>query len=296
MKRKMFLYLLANIIAFSTTAQTSIYHPLPDSNANWNFSYYDVMSGSSALYSLTITGDTAIAGQTYHKLYQPFVIASPPGFTGFTPGYKCAIRQDTLIKKVFIIPPLDTIEQLLYDFNLQVGDSIQGYLEFYNFHNQVQAIDSVLVGNNYRKRWIIGPCLYFYLIDGIGSSYGLFEFPHCGGEDDIDLTCFSQNNSTLYPTGTSNCNLILNNNNFPENDLLITFPNPSHSNTIIQLSSHFENSELKIYDSHGVLVRNEKIIQSSKYSFERGYLSDGIYLIQLVNENYKFVTKKLILN
>ena len=56
------------------------------------------------------------------------------------------------------------------------------------------------------------------------------------------------------------------------------------------------NLDYTVYDSQGVLVRKEKIIQSSKYTFERGYLSDGIYLIQLINANNQSVTKKLILN
>jgi hypothetical protein len=296
MTKRILFYLIGNIIAFSTMAQTSIYHPLPDSNANWNFSYFDVMSASSALYSLTITGDTAIAGHTYRKLYTPFVIASPPGFLLFTSGYKGAIRQDTLLKKVFIIPPADTIEQLLYDFSLQVGDSIQGYLEFNHFHNQVVAIDSILVGGNYRKRWVIGICPYFNLIDGIGSSYGLIGFPHCGGEDNIDLTCFSQNNSTLYPSGASNCNLILNNNNISDNNLLMFYPNPFHSNCTIHLCNDYKDYELRIYDSQGVLVRVEKSIQSSKYTLERGYLSDGIYLLQLIYEKNKYLIKKFILD
>ncbi|MBK6397641.1 MAG: hypothetical protein IPF75_05100 [Bacteroidetes bacterium] len=49
---------------------------------------------------------------------------------------------------------------MLYDFNLEVGDTVHGYLGSWLFSNNldtVTAIDSILVGNSYRKRWSICP-------------------------------------------------------------------------------------------------------------------------------------------
>jgi hypothetical protein len=47
------------------------------------------------------------------------------------PGYYAAsIRQDTAARKVYIVPRNQTSEQLLYDFNMQVGDIFMGICFF----------------------------------------------------------------------------------------------------------------------------------------------------------------------
>jgi len=149
-------------------------------------------------YSVTISGDTLISSQIYHKLSTPFVQSIITGTC--TPyvnsGYDGAIRQDTANRTVFYVPPSDSLEQLLYDFNMQMGDTVKGFLEsFASPADTVHSIDSVLVGTNYRKRWNINPWYNIYLIEGIGSTYGLIV-PSPGfivDFADYTLTCFTQN-------------------------------------------------------------------------------------------------------
>lgn len=179
---KNLLLVLLTLTAFSTSAQTSVYHPFPDSNACWNVNMSQgmcFMGGfSSEDYSLTFSGDTIIENQTYQKLVTPYVQISITG--GCTqqnfPGYQGAIRQDIINKKVFFVPPAQSSELLLYDFTMETGDTIKGYLATFNSPPDVVAeIDSVLIGDNYRKRWSINPCYDIYLIEGVGSTFGLLK-------------------------------------------------------------------------------------------------------------------------
>ncbi|MBA3971394.1 MAG: hypothetical protein H0X46_04505, partial [Bacteroidetes bacterium] len=212
---KKLLLLLFTFLAFFAKGQTFVYHPFPDSVAVWNFYVYlpcpEIVSLQEN-YSIAITGDTIIGGLLYQKLFTPHIIKSYDTTIcgGEYPGYKGATRQDTTNKKVFFIYPSDTAEYLLYDFTMQLGDTVKG-ITATSPNDTVLSIDSILVGGSYRKRWNINPYFNISFIEGIGSTYGLIEsspgyaigtFPYYG------LQCFSQDGTTLYPSTSSNCQLI----------------------------------------------------------------------------------------
>lgn len=209
----LFCFYLTTLLAIG---QTSVYHPFPDNNAVWNFHFQAncfSMGDGNDYYSINFSGDTLINSQTYHKLTTPFVETYSTGScSGTLTGYKGAIRQDITAKKVFIVPPTETTEELLYDFNMQVGDTVKGYIAtIYPPADTVISIDSVLVGSTYRKRWNINNCYNIYIIEGVGSTYGLLEIsPDCMFDHaDYSLTCFQQNGRPLYPDTITNCEPIL---------------------------------------------------------------------------------------
>ncbi len=92
---KRHLLLLATLSSLCANGQTSVYHPFPDSNAVWNFHFqwYCFANGTAdEYYSITISGDTIIGSQTYHKLSTPFVQSFSTGNCGGSPmGYRGAI-------------------------------------------------------------------------------------------------------------------------------------------------------------------------------------------------------------
>jgi hypothetical protein len=161
---KRLIYLILIFFASKVNAQTSVYHPFPEHEAVWNFNfrpYCFIGSPGTNDYSITFSGDTIINNKIYHKLITPYVYSSTIGLCyNIAAGYKGAIRQDTTLKKVFYCAPTTQIEKLLYDFNMQVGDTVKGFLNSINLPtiDTVINIDSVLVGNNYRKRWKINNC------------------------------------------------------------------------------------------------------------------------------------------
>ena len=65
---KQTLIILLTLLILQVNAQTSVYHPFPDSNAIWNCSYLiDCLQGCNYEYgnfSLIIDGDTLISGSS----------------------------------------------------------------------------------------------------------------------------------------------------------------------------------------------------------------------------------------
>jgi hypothetical protein len=284
----------------NSSGQTSVYHPFPDSNAVWNYFLDPIcawMGYTYDNYSIIFDGDTTINSQTYHKLNTPFIDYYYTGqctpVTYFI-GYRGAIRQDTSLRKVFYVPPSESTEQLLYDFNMQVGDTVQGYLAYWSgggLYDTIVAIDSVLVGNSYRKRWQINYCYDVYLIEGIGSTYGLIEIlPQCLPDHwYYSLTCFKQNEQSLYPDPNYNCQLI-NSVNEIENINLTIFPNPSSGSLFIKTDLLL--NEIKIFDLVGNIVFHKNQINQSHLTVDD--LPNGTYFISVTDKNKNSYYSKII--
>lgn len=245
-----------------------------------------------------------IGSFNYHKLEIPVEVITSNGSCSLTgtwtaPGhYAGAIRQDTNIKKVFFVAPTNSSEELLYDFNMAVGDTVKGYLSEYNPSLfTVDSIDSVMVGNDYRKRWHIVPCFEIYLIEGIGSTFGLIERLGCNPDQDrYDLTCFKQNSSILFPANATNCELIthVDNTTIKRNELIVS-PNPFHTTAAVHINSEMEKGDLKIYNLMGLLVREENLVNQKTHLLIRAELPNGIYFLQITNNKGQSVTRKIII-
>jgi hypothetical protein len=288
---KKILLILLTICTLTAKSQTAVYHSFPDSSAIWNFHYSLVLCspfGSiDSYYSITISSDTLINSQVYHKLYTPFVQSVVSGLCPpLNLDYEGAIRQDTANRKVFYVAPSASTEQLLYDFNMQVGDTVKGFLEsFASPTDTVHSIDSVLVGTNYRKRWNINPWYNIYLIEGIGSTYGLVV-PSPGfivDFADYTLTCFTQNGQTLYPDTITNCVLITDAENiYPEYYLTTISPNP-FTDKINITTERNEPVEITLFD-----ITSRKLLQqtlTNAVTLNTSHLAKGIYLYVMRNKN-----------
>jgi len=302
---KKLLLLSVTLLSLFANGQTSVYHPFPDSNAVWNIHFtancFSNGNGDES-YSISISGDTLINSLTYQKLITQFKISFSTG-TCFGPaiGYKGAIREDTANRKIFFVPPSQNTEQLLYDFTMQVGDTVGGYIESQVIVSPdvVQSIDSVLVGSTYRKRWNTNSYYDVHFIEGIGSTYGLIaQSPGSGPIADLPeytITCFQQNGQTLYPDTLTNCDLITSVSSLEKNIIKIkVFPNPSNGKFIIE-TENMGNIEIEIYN-----VLAEKI--STISHFKQQVLNEidlsnspkGIYFIKIY-DGVEIHTEKILI-
>jgi hypothetical protein len=306
MKKKLLLLLIVMLNLFQhplTQAQTSVYHPFPDSNAVWNFNHGQIWGCGPPLYyylsenySIIINGDTIINSQQYHKLYIPFVQSNCIGtIVNQDTGYFGCVREDTALRKVFYVYPNSSVDSLLYDFNLQAGDTVRGVLAVSNpSYATVIAIDSVLVGSNYRKRWDINPWYNTYLIEGIGSTYNLTG-PALQVTDgpDYSLVCFSQNGIPLYPDTATSCNLITGVIDIPEQNNFTFSPNPATSEIRIE-NQDSRIEAVEVYDVVGGRVKNLILNPSPSGEGLRAdvsSLSAGIYFVRVGMEKGSVVKK-----
>jgi hypothetical protein len=274
------------LTCFSAKSQTSVYHPFPDSNAIWNVSSQGCCWSDCPPpptpnpviddfnFSYYINGDTVINSTLYHKVYQSGTVHHHCSFGNYVDywesfsNYYAAIRQDTALRKVYVRD--NSPERVLYDFNLSVGDSIENC-------TAVTSIDSILIGSTYRKRLNIDGAFPYSIIEGIGSTSGLFE-PLCPFEYWGTLVCFSQNGVTLYPDTLTECELITESSSAHAYKSIALSPNPFHVSTILYLKKAFKPGVLKIYSTLGSLVK-EQIITSENTVITREGLSNGIYFV-----------------
>jgi len=299
---KKLLLLIATLSVFSAKSQTFVYHPFPEINATWNVNMSQGMCFMGGFlsedYSIIISGDTIIENMVYQKLTSPFVQSNYTG--GCTqvnyPGYKGAFRQDVTNRKVYYVPPSHLTEQLLYDFTMEVGDTVKGYLESFNYPlDIVTEIDSVLVGDNYRKRWFINPCYQIYLIEGIGSTFGLLQ-PSPGCFTDMDyfsLTCFNQNGQSLYPDPFAECQLITSTNDIDANsDALLVFPNPSNGSFTVEFNQPIDILEVRLSDMIGNIVFQTQISNQNKINIDN--LPSGAYILTIIKKEKRTTIRKII--
>lgn len=274
--------------SMNVCAQTSVYHEFPDSNAVWNFAYdnfcmsFPIGGPDHIDYSITIAGDTLISGADYKKLVTPYlqVTVSSGCLIPVTTGYQGAFREDTSAKKVFFVPPGSVAEELLYDFNWQVGDTITGWLtSIFGSTDTVISIDSVLVGSGYRKMWNINSWYDVKIIEGIGCTYGLIR-PSPGNATDMpnySLTCFNQDQTVLYPSGsTTTCELITGISS-PATKSFSLYPNPAAQSFSIQTDPTLF-TEVAMYDVAGKLLRRWDPLPGG---YTLSGIPDGIYIVEM---------------
>jgi hypothetical protein len=246
-------------------------------------------------------GDTILDGRTYKKIYHSFYDSS---FTYSNSNYICGIR-DSSDGKTYFRPKMEDHEEILYDWNLNVGDSIFMYTSccgvltssFQTFYNNfpdkdvISAVDSVLINGVYRKRiqlihW--GQPVQLFWIEGIGCNAGLFNNSAVSGGSETQfgdkLMCFHHYIDTLvysqfpYDTndiegscfyspgvGFENVELI---------ETAIVFPNPS-SNFINMQTTTLESQYFYLTSMSGKIIGR----YPANSSVDISYLPAGIYLI-----------------
>jgi hypothetical protein len=195
----------------------------------------------------------------------------------------------------------DEDDVLLYDFDLQIGDTVPPtYFCFpIYFDVVISDVDSIFMLDSYRKVYtLIGddPFVAFYnLIEGIGFEGGFLEQCPFFAEFPSHLECYTLNDTTWYPNYGDPCDLdvkILELNKFDE---IKIFPNPVFSFLIIEYAPHLTIDEISIYNILGEKIPlkldnfdgNHMIIDFSS-------LKKGIYSLQLLRGNRIIKNQKII--
>jgi len=165
--------------------QAGAYHKLPLDNGNWCMSTActDPECGDQGYIRTWSAGDTLIAGSTYAVMVSD-LIPTTTGACCQIPMVEpiAYIREDSSARKVYLRTDLITTDSLLYDFGLQVGDTLKGYFgATAALPLAVISIDSALVNGTYHKRLNFDTsavCLRSAMIEGVGSTNGLLACDH----------------------------------------------------------------------------------------------------------------------
>ncbi len=273
---------------FGSYGQTNVYHPMPDSNAVWTESDWHTNSfcsnGDPELktwnFSQTIAGDTLLSGKIYHKImargnYNPSSCVGKGFWSISGPSLAGYYRQDLALRKVYTVSGGQ--ELVLYDFNAVVGSIIVDVSNSCSV--TVISVDSVLIGNNYRKRFNLSSDKS--IVEGIGNTRGLFaticpDFENGGG------FCFIQNGKTIYPDTNSSCQIITKIKEEKNKSLTFSItPNPSSGIfNIIGVQNEFV---FDVYDINGKLVF-KKTLSENKKEIDLSKNNKGIYYYKILDE------------
>lgn len=286
-----------------------MYHKFPEYSAVWKgiFGGYQSPGCYEFSYSLNYN-ELQINTLFYHVISSDKIYYSPDMITGMcnynstgsyshsSPG---AIREDTIARKVYFLPTGSSTETLLYDFNLNVGDTVKTYITSVCMPGViVTQIDSIFIHGSYRKQWTIERpgCLFNNhgkIIEGIGSTMGLLE-PMVNFEWWGTLTCFSQDYEDIYSIDSSSCIFPLTSNVFSilkNSSSVSIYPNPTkNSITISQTEPSFTNYE--IYDLNSRLISENKI-QRILQNVDLSSYAEGMYIVKLIGKE-KIEFKKIV--
>ena len=164
MKRILLILFFISIINVSY-GQTNVYHKFSSTFANWSGTFRGTNISNCYKYNYTLIGAGQYSYISVNKVYYPLSISGPTQwvcdfntqqFSSFKEGW---IREDTLSRKIYFSEIDYSNETLIYDFSLNIGDTLKSSL-FTGFPNvasniTVTAIDSILIGDSYRKQWTI---------------------------------------------------------------------------------------------------------------------------------------------
>ncbi len=281
-------------------AQAWKYHPMPDSNAVWRVDLTNMTCAPFlyATYQYTLEGDSIIGSYTYSKVYKSGITSICTGQSYFS-NYAGGMRNDTINKKVYFVCPACS-EKILYDFSLNVGDTmhVNAFWDtsIYPYSVIIGSIDSILIGNNFHKQYNYGADVF---IEGVGSLYGLIEGPP-GFEVGLQLACFTHN-ADIYPNTNTSCPLITPQEvNIPELQNKTTLelsPNPNNGSFTITSN----NPQLKTIHIYNVLgeevfhseIRHPELVEGQKFEIITNDLPTGIYFVKVSSEK-EVLTKMMV--
>jgi len=306
----LFFYLCGMLITSNTFSQE--YHPLPQENAIWNTVGDNMFSGNLWRFRYGVQGDTIINNQSYTKVYSLFDTTLVHPYS----SYFGAIRENDS-KQVYLLMP-EFEETMLYDFSMDVGDTIWfniggglcydgiNFLESTHY-KVVTSIDSVQIENGeYRKRWqfqeIFIPDSW---IEGIGSTewFGLFN-PIISlialWGDDYSFACFKQEEEVLY-LNNDHCDICfcqlltdIQPNSTTKPDLLQIYPNPATDIFHLQIKSP-DNRRILISNVLGEVIFEKDIINESEISMNITKWTKGIYVVHLINANQQLMAQEKLI-
>jgi len=241
-------------------------------------------------YYYRTAGDSVVAGNIWTKvtregsiLYSWQGSPNPPpdcqGMLNYGPNWYAhlLIREEGRQMRIWD----GGSDQLLYDFDLHVGDTLPISWNNWNPGITVIAVDSVLIGTEMRARYELGNSGAQYIVEGVGSSNGLFEpisnFLECG----YSLECFGLGDQGYYsPLGAGPCDLALGIGlaRHSRTASISVDPNPGTDHFTISLPKGLHTATL--FDAMGRMVHQQRI-SDERAMIQTAHLPSGVYLVKL---------------
>ncbi|MBP8994198.1 MAG: T9SS type A sorting domain-containing protein [Bacteroidales bacterium] len=190
-------------------------------------------------------------------------------------------------------------ELLLYDFNISIGDTIKiDNLSMFDEVIVVSSIDTVLIGDKYRKKFSFSPINWVKWIEGIGNVKGLLftsgGLPTNGLNN--DLICFKQNGEIVYFNNNfTECFPVLSSIETKKNDFsnINVFPNPSNGSIRFSFGGH-QVKLIQIVDCNGHMCGHFDVQLQSEFLLTTEKYQPGMYFYKATSNNGMVHTGKFV--
>ena len=293
MKRIIFIL----FICFSVTgfAQNFINETKTWSTLKTDASYSpDHMDTTLSTFYTKFIGDTTINTQIYNKLYQSYDSLS-------TWSIIHLLREGN--RKVFVWSPLLETDLLLYDFNLETGDTgyvasiINNNINIDSLAFIIDSTDIYMSANIEFKRLFVSLQLNSeqiqdVWIEGIGSTYGPLK-QNCigiiGCYNNFALLCMHHNTDLIYQNDYySSCfvvDTLYNSINSIEKSIneVSIHPNPIKDFGYLDTDSKYKDLTINIYNLLGEKVKIFKIQSEATNKLHFSDFHDGLFIYKVIS-------------
>jgi len=271
------------------------YNPFPTDSAYWsvesrNWGLDPVWGLCTGTSHYNMLGDTVINSIQYSKIYLSTKDDGP--FNIQNAMYFGALREDSL-KRVYARRPTDTLERLLYDFSLNVGDTV--CLDFLNLGCfPVYNVDTILFAGKQRRQIHVLLSETQKWIEGIGNRYGLFQILFVGSLS-TELKCFYEKDTLLFGDSQfCHCDNLPGIKDLEAHTIDIQFnPNPidEFGTLTIESLKHTEYL-IKLYDALGREIYANRTVKKELTLGEE--LNSGLYYIKVWDDKKQVGTGRMI--
>jgi hypothetical protein len=290
--RKFIVFIIILCFGLTATAQN---HRFAEIGAQWDVMYLSYWSGLHPK-KVFATCDTLINNRYYQKIGDDYVMRVEG-------------------EKVFTRPIAIDTDILVYDFSLDIGDTlfrVRGFPGTLGPKDTlgfvVDSVASAYMG--YNRKVMRVKCLYTrkgewrYVrrdtwVEGIGSLYDDFIMPEATlnfSDMAIRLNCFYEHTEQHY-TGPwpDSCSFEPNEIECPDNSLSATlYPNPTADVLNLKFSAPpLNNTYIAIYDCIGRIVMQREL-RGIENSFSLAHLASGVYNYSIVNGRQKIQSGKVV--
>lgn len=284
-----------NIILLFCIAQLSTifaqnYTPFPMENAVWtglDFIPSNTFNPYSYWHFIVKGQDTLINDIVYKKIDKK---------GGIRNNNITAIRE----KDKIIYLRENNKDTILYDFNIKAGDTINGKIYGYSLNSPykviVQTIDSILINNQYRKKYRLKIPNFSYgeIIEGIGCRCGFipsFTSLDQGGS----LSCHSIDGEAIYGGNNGKCDLVSNKEVIKNLAEVQIYPNPVVDNSFLKIPDDVSIDRATVYDVLGRIVKSYNVANSPPEIFKKDY-PKGVYFVHVFYQKQLIALSKFIVD
>ncbi|MCB9046447.1 MAG: hypothetical protein H6550_09955 [Chitinophagales bacterium] len=269
-----------------------------DTSNSWYQHYADI--GMSEVDFNFYYKDSII---TIDTLEYKYLTAYTHSKWGGSPDESILIREDTVANKVFAkvysdfhtYLVSDTNEHLLYDFNLQTGDTFTAINKYGTFQHVVQ-LDSITIGGINHKLFKMqgfGGSTSYRVIEGVGSTMGIMFplYPYVF-ESNTELLCFKQSGVAKpfskkvdYIDNTQSCHVSVRNLTYNNGVAINISPQPATTFARIEMPAYIKSGIVFIINQLGQTVYEQIISGKTSITIDNPGTLNGLNYYRIIDKD-----------